>query len=182
MMDSDEAIYAALCRGDLEAFDILYERHANRLFGFIRKNVSSEAIAEEVLQEVFLVIVRDRKLPAQVGSLVNLRAWLFQIARNQCFNHLRSKKREAAALGSTLQDERRPSSPHSAERQLESKQAEQVLSDSVSKLPTELAELYALRTNGLSYEEIASKLSLPLGTVKSRMHQLVQRLRAEVNV
>jgi DNA-directed RNA polymerase specialized sigma24 family protein len=48
------------------------------------------------------------------------------------------------------------------------------------RLPEPLARLYQLRTQGLSYEELASALSLPLGTVKSRMHEMVARLREEM--
>jgi RNA polymerase sigma factor (sigma-70 family) len=174
MDESDEAVFAALCRGDTYAFDILYERYAGRLFGFIRKHVSTEAIAEEVLQEVFFSIARD-----QNPSVACFRAWLFQIARNLCFNHLRSEKREASAL--TNQDER-PSGlqRQDAERVLQSQEALASLTRAVGTLPAELAKLYTLRTNGLSYEEIAVQLSIPLGTVKSRMHQLILVLRAEV--
>jgi len=54
------------------------------------------------------------------------------------------------------------------------------LRKSVACLPEPLAELYALRAGGLSYAEIAEVLGIPVGTVKSRMHQMVGRLREEM--
>ena len=54
------------------------------------------------------------------------------------------------------------------------------LSEAVRRLPPALGELYHLRTNGLSYEQIARVVEVPLGTVKSRMHQLVNLLREEL--
>jgi DNA-directed RNA polymerase specialized sigma24 family protein len=50
----------------------------------------------------------------------------------------------------------------------------------VAKLPVELGEIYSLRTQGMSYAEMAEVLGIPLGTVKSRMHQLVKQLREEM--
>jgi DNA-directed RNA polymerase specialized sigma24 family protein len=50
----------------------------------------------------------------------------------------------------------------------------------VARLPSPLAELFRLRAGGLSYEELAQILDIPIGTVKSRMHELMGRLRAEV--
>jgi len=50
----------------------------------------------------------------------------------------------------------------------------------VARLPDPLAELFHLRAGGLSYEELAQVLEVPLGTIKSRMHEMVGRLREEV--
>lgn len=54
------------------------------------------------------------------------------------------------------------------------------LSEAVARLPDPLAEVYHLRAAGLSYEEVASALDVPLGTIKSRMSRLVEVLRTEV--
>jgi RNA polymerase sigma-70 factor (ECF subfamily) len=64
---------------------------------------------------------------------------------------------------------------------LEHAQAHRSLLAALAALPGELAELYQLRVSGLSYEEMASVLAVPVGTVKSRMHTMVSRLREEIH-
>jgi RNA polymerase sigma-70 factor (ECF subfamily) len=175
-MLSDEALYEALLNGDLRAFDTLYERYERHLFGFIRKHLMDVHEAEDVLHETFLAVLRDR---AGARAARSLRAWLFQVARHLCLNRQRSARRATRAL------EREARSPgetiHGPERAIEHQQAQNALRDAVAKLPLELGELYSLRTQGMSYSEIADVLGIPLGTVKSRMHQLVRHLREEMH-
>jgi RNA polymerase sigma-70 factor (ECF subfamily) len=63
---------------------------------------------------------------------------------------------------------------------LAAQQSTAALHLAVDRLPVPLAELFRLRSSGLSYEELAQVLSLPLGTVKSRIHEMVTRLRQEL--
>ncbi len=70
--------------------------------------------------------------------------------------------------------------PPRADAELEKHQLEAALHTAVTKLPPNLGELWHLRTSGLSYEQIASVVDIPLGTVKSRVHQMVVVLREEL--
>jgi len=70
--------------------------------------------------------------------------------------------------------------PEPADGALERRQLDAALAAAVARLPPALGELYHLRTSGLSYEEIAGVVDAPLGTVKSRMHQMVHALREEL--
>ena len=63
---------------------------------------------------------------------------------------------------------------------IEARETEKALQAAVSRLPKSLGEVYRLRASGLSYEEMAEVLAVPLGTVKSRMHQMVMELRKEM--
>jgi RNA polymerase sigma-70 factor (ECF subfamily) len=63
---------------------------------------------------------------------------------------------------------------------LEAREVAVALDGAVARLPPALAEVYRLRTSGLSYEEIADVLETPLGTVKSRMHEMVRHLREDM--
>jgi RNA polymerase sigma-70 factor (ECF subfamily) len=175
-MLSDEALYEALLNGDLRAFDTLYERYERHLFGFIRKHLVDVHEAEDVLHETFMAILRDR---AGARAARSLRAWIFQVARHLCLNRQRSARRATRALEKEAHtsDEASPG----PERALEDHQAQHALRDAVAKLPIELGELYSLRTQGMSYSEMADVLGIPLGTVKSRMHQLVNHLREEMH-
>ncbi len=173
-MLTDEALHQVLLDGDLTAFDQLYCRYERPLYGFIRKHLSDRHEAEDVLHETFLALLRQR--PS--STLRTFRGWLYQIARNLCLNRHRSRRRAARALHAVAEAPQPPNpEPDGA---LLQREAARSLRASVAKLPTQLGELYALRAGGLSYADIASVLDLPLGTVKSRMHELLNRLRAEM--
>jgi RNA polymerase sigma-70 factor, ECF subfamily len=169
-MLSDEALFEALVNGDLRAFDTLYERYERHLFGFIRKHLVDAHEAEDVLHETFMAILRDR---AGARAAQSLWAWIFQVARHLCLNRQRSARRATRALE---REARSPEETHQGpESALEHLQAQDALRDAVAKLPVEFGELYSLRTQGMSYAEMAEVLGIPLGTVKSRMHQLVKQ-------
>ena len=172
-MLSDEALYERLLDGDLAAFDCLYERYERPLVGFILKHLTDRAEAEDVLHEAFMGVLRQRR--AGPG---NFRAWLFQVARNLCLNHLRTQSRAQHALQKVASEGEPQAEP--AQRALERHQAVAALQKAVDCLPPPLAELYHLRVAGLSYEEMAGVVQAPLGTVKSRMHEMVGRLREEI--
>ncbi len=175
-MLSDEALYETLLNGDLRAFDTLYERYERHLFGFIRKHLVDTHEAEDVLHETFMAILRDR---AGARAARSLRAWIFQVARNLCLNRQRSARRASQALET---EARTPEETNPGpERALEHHQTQHALRNAVARLPVELGELYSLRTQGMSYQEMAEVLGIPLGTVKSRMHQLVDQLREEMH-
>ena len=174
-MRSDEALYEAVLGGDLSAFDTLYERYERPLFGFILRHVPDAHDAEDVLHEAFLAILRDR---AGAAAAVSWKAWLFQIARHLCLNRQRSARRATRALEAEARSA--TEGPHGPDLQLEHAQTQSALREAVAKLPAELGELYTLRARGMSYAEMAEILGIPLGTVKSRMHQLVKDLREEL--
>lgn len=174
-MASDEALFERLLQGDIGAFDELYERHERHLFGFILRHVGDRYEAEDVLHEAFMAVLRERD---RGRSATSFRAWLFQVARNLCLNRQRTRRRAARAFESVA---RAPSEPaEHPERALVEHQAAESLERAISRLPTALAELYQLRAGGMSYDELAEVLAIPVGTVKSRMHRMVSLLREEM--
>jgi RNA polymerase sigma-70 factor (ECF subfamily) len=175
-MISDEALFERLLQGELGAFDALYERHERHLFGFILRQLDGDrAEAEDVMHDAFLAVLRER---AHGGGVSCFRAWLYQVARNLCLNRARARQRAGRAVASLAHAPRLPAAPPG--RALEEREVSESLHAAVARLPAALAELYQLRAGGLSYEELAETLALPVGTVKSRMHEMVSRLREEM--
>ena len=174
-MVSDESLYERLIGGELAAFDALYERYERPLFAFISRQLGERRAAEDALHDTFLGVLKDVKARRSLGSF---RAWLYQSARNVCLNRVRSSRREARALEVEAQAPA-PSAP-SLEQAVERRELADRVRQAVGRLPEALSELYHLRASGLSNEELAQVLSVPLGTVKSRMHELVNRLREEM--
>jgi RNA polymerase sigma-70 factor, ECF subfamily len=172
-MDSDEELYARTRDGDLAAFDVLYERYAGRLFGFVESQIRNRADAEEVFHEAFIKVLQGRAVRFEPGSF---RTWLFRVARNITLNRLRSAHRGERAKGALPA----PVPAPLADEALAERQRFAALEDAVARMSPDLRELYHLRTSGLSYDQLAEVLDVPLGTLKSRMHQMVTHLREEL--
>ncbi len=172
----DEVLYQQLVAGDLKALDVLYERYQRRLFGFIVGQLGDRQEAEDVLHDSFVAVLRERRDGRHAPTC--FRAWIYQVARNLCLNRVRSRRRAAGTMDRAAQG----TVPLTVEPEgaLVAAQSSEALRRAVARLPSPLAELFQLRAGGLSYEELAQILNVPVGTVKSRMHELMSRLRAEV--
>jgi RNA polymerase sigma-70 factor (ECF subfamily) len=173
-MPSDEALFERLKGGDMAAFELLYRRYEGPLFGFVYKQLGDRGAAEDVFHEAFMAVLRER---ADL-RLESFRAWIYQVARHLCLNRIRSRKRGDRAARAEAGEG--PSHGPHAEELLAASEAPAALRRAVERLPAPLVDLYAMRASGLSYEDISNALGIPLGTVKSRMHDLVGRLREEI--
>lgn len=171
---TDETLYLKLLDGDMDAFDQLYKRYEVRLFVYIVRQLGDRSEAEDVFHDAFMAVLKERRSGKELS---NFRAWLFQVARNLCHNRIRSSKRAALAI-QTISVPQIPG--FAAEELLNSSDMAQALQSAVVTLPEPLAELYSLRASGLSLDEIADALDIPLGTAKSRMHKLVTQLREDM--
>lgn len=174
-MDSDEALFQRLVAGDLSAFDRLYERFERPLSGFIRTYVRDTAEVEDLLHETFMTVLRQHRSPGRVRSF---RAWVFTVARNLCLNRARLGRRSGRALEAIGTLAQAP--PLRADEQLEARERAAALGRAVARLPAPLADVYRLRGSGMSYDEVAEVLEVPVGTVKWRVHEMVKRLRQEI--
>jgi RNA polymerase sigma-70 factor, ECF subfamily len=174
-MDSDERLFERLTGGDLAAFDVLYARHAARLLGFVRAYLRDLPESEDVVHETFMALLEPRAVDFSRGSF---RSWLYQIARNRCLNRLRSQKRGAAALDQVAAGP--PPAAADAEGAMAGRQTAEALRAAVERLPHTLSEVFHLRAQGMSYDEMSLVLAIPIGTVKSRMHEMVTCLKQEM--
>jgi RNA polymerase sigma-70 factor, ECF subfamily len=172
---SDEDLYDRVRVGDMGAFDELYRRYETPLFGFLLANLRVRQDAEDVFHEAFLSALKG-PAPSFGGPGQSFRAWLFRVARNRVLNHQRAQRRGGRAL------ERLPEAEPAIkpDEGLEAGELKEALDRALGTLPQPLAELYHLRSSGLRYDEMASVLEVPLGTIKSRMNHLVSLLREEL--
>lgn len=172
-MDSDEALYQRWAAGDMRAFDRLYARFERPLYGFVRAFIRDASEAEDVLHEAFMAVLRERR-----KDIRNFRAWIFEVTRHLCLNRVRSNKRAARAVSEVAAEETSSQRPDDA---LDAHRRAAMLERAVARLPESFAEVYRLRAAGMSYDEVAEILEIPVGTVKSRVHEMVLRLKEEVS-
>ena len=170
-MFSDEELYRQLSSGRMAAFDELYLRYERRLFGFIFAQLHDRAEAEDVFHDVFMAVLRQPR----ENAMANFRAWIFQVARHLCLSRIRTQSRAARAVAKI--DEHALARPENLAVAMGGPEA---LQRAVATLPAPLARVYELRAAGHSYEQMAGILGVPLGTVKSRMNEMVARLKKEM--
>lgn len=156
------------------AFIELFERYAHKLKAYMMRQGADPATAEELAQETLLVVWRKAALySAEKGSLTT---WIFTIARNLRIDRLRRETAWQALpdnLAETLVSDD-PAPDESASIRQREGRVKAVLSE-LSSEQRQVVEMAYIE--GLSHSEIAERLSLPLGTVKSRMRLAYQKVR-----
>ena len=160
-LKGDEQLIALVRGGNSGAFDIIVDRYQARLLGFCRQMIGSTEDAEDVLQEVF---VNAYKAMLADNREINLRPWLYRIARNRSLNHLRKPKADAQESMDMVPmvDE-----GSTAEKVHNREEFRQLLND-VTKLPeTQRAALLLREIDALSYDEIAEAMDTTVPSVKS---------------
>jgi RNA polymerase sigma factor (sigma-70 family) len=152
----------AMCRsGNSGAFETIVDRYQGRLLGFCRQMLGSTEDAEDVLQEVFVNAYRAMLADERE---INLRPWLYRIARNRCLNHLR---KPTADSQESMDMVPMVEAGSTAEKVHNREEFRQLLTD-VSKLPeTQRSALLLREMDAMSYEEIASAMDTSVPSVKS---------------
>ena len=174
-MATDEQLVRRIRRGEVEAFDELYQRYSRKLLSYIFRFVQDRDQAEDLLQDVLLRVLRDRSFDLQRGRFG---AWLFTVARNACLSHLRDDRRrqlKARASGEVAQWSGAAPSPEEAAQLTEQVAA---LQDAVATLPQSQQDALVLKQLGqMTYREIARIQGVPEGTVKSRLHLAIRHVQ-----
>jgi RNA polymerase sigma factor (sigma-70 family) len=147
--------------GNPGAFETIVDRYQGRLLGFCRQMLGSTEDAEDVLQEVFVNAYRAMLADERE---INLRPWLYRIARNRCLNHLRKPTAEAQESMDMVPTVEAAST---AEKVHNREEFRQLLTD-VGKLPeTQRSALLLREMDAMSYEEIAQAMETSVPSVKS---------------
>jgi len=168
--DIDDLIERCLA-GDQQAWDEIVRRHWRKVFNVAYKFVGRHDEAEDLTQDIFLKIFRalhtfDRR--------ANFQTWLVSISRNLCIDHYRSVRKERETIArdvdaSLLAPVSRDRGPYG---EMEHTDLRQLIRRALAELPVTLREAVVLRDlQEFSYQEIADRLALPEGTVKSRINR-----------
>ena len=166
-VDPDAALVAA-AREEPQAFLALYDRYFDRVLGYVRLRVRDEPSCEDITSTVFATALEHLRLFRGDGTFAG---WLFQIARN----NVRDAQRRP--VNTLLGDEVTSSEPDLEERFLALERAAQ-LHKAIRLLTPEQQHLVSLRYGaGLAFDEIGTIVGATPGTVRVRMHRILEQLR-----
>jgi RNA polymerase sigma-70 factor (ECF subfamily) len=170
---SDQMLVERVQRGDKSAFDVLVVKYQHKVINLIMRYVKDQAEALDVAQEAFLKAYRA--LPRFRGDSA-FYTWLYRISINTAKNHLVAARRRPLDYDLDLQNPEqydmhaRLKDVDTPEGSLLSEEIRETVNQAIENLPEDLRTAIMLRElEGMSYEEIATTMECPVGTVRSRI-------------
>ena len=158
MEPTDRELIDAFRRGDSAAFETLYRRHRDWAAGLARRICGNREDALDVLQETFAYVAQRA---ATLDLRAGFRTFLYPVVKHRSIDKKRARR--------TLPEGPEPEAPRSVEGAIDAY---------LNQLGEDHAEVIQMRfADGLSLDEIAAALEIPLGTVKSRLHHALEILR-----
>jgi RNA polymerase sigma-70 factor (ECF subfamily) len=176
----DRTLVERMTRGDERAVQTLVDRHGDALYALAYSILQDPADAEEVAADAFLQAWR--KAGSFDASRASVTAWLAVITRSRALDRLRSRKQGGRHLAIELDPVASRDPParaeHAPDRELEASEAKRLVDRALGELPEPQRRVIELAYfSGLSQSEIAERMSIPLGTVKTRTLSAMKRLR-----
>lgn len=169
----EKDLLARVASGDRQAFNKLYLRYIDNVYHYIRLFARSEEEARELLQEVFVGLWEKKEKLAAVDSF---KSYLFRVAKNRLLNqarHARVRERALAEIGRTA-----GASPETAYCSITYKEYSRLVQEAVEKLSPKRRLIFRMNVEqGLSYDEIATNLSISKSVVKNQFYTACASVR-----
>jgi len=174
MDPTDKELLARVKANDTTAFSVLVDRYKVRLFNLIYRMLRNREEAEDILQETFLRVFKEKE---RYDPTYSFSTWIYTITLNLCRNELKRKKKFKFFGIDLVGNDRR----YAVEGVGNKNCLSSTLERAIASLPVKYRTVFLLReVNQLSYEEMSQSLGIPLGTVKSRVNRARLMLRKEL--
>ena len=171
---NDQQLVQLLQKGNVAAFDSLFEGYSQRLFGFAYKYFKNETDAEELVQEVFVKVWENRQT---LKSELSFRSYLFTIALNQIRKHFNKKATSLRYLESLTQDPEYPVSFQDDSYESNLQQINLI----IEQLPPRRREIFIKsKLEGKSSKEVAQELNISAGTVDNQVSEALRFIRSQL--
>ena len=169
---SDEALLALVSRSDDAALAELYDRYGGVAYGLALRILRDSSLAEDAVQEGFLAVWRS------AGSFLAARAkpstWVLTLVHRRAVDLVRREQRRRSPTVASDS----PHDPATADEAADLRSRRRIVQDALHQLPVEQREALELAYyGGFTQSELAERLGVPLGTIKSRMFSGLRRLR-----
>jgi len=169
---SDSILLERMRQGDKASFETLFYRHYDRVYGLLFRLTGNRADAEDLTQEVFLKLYRQ-PLPARREH--NVSAWLYRVATNSGYNHIRNRRRRWQRDRFLVPDSS-DSSLDPAD-QVARKELQATVQAALSRIQKPQTQLLLLRQMGLSYAELAEACNVHPGSVGKMLSRAGEAFR-----
>ena len=174
-MDNEQSLIQRAQKGDHDAFATLVDEHQRYVYNLALRVVKDENEALDLTQETF---VRAWTALPNFKGQSQFRTWLYRIVTNLCYNRLPNLRKSLNDLGDDVMEEIPEPNFNTPALEFESNETRRNLYQAIDDLDANYKILITLRyQNELSYDEIASTLNLPLGTVKTGIFRAKEQLR-----
>lgn len=174
---SNKDLILLIRKGDMLAFDAIYELYCKRLYGFVLRYIKQEADAEEIVQEVFIKIWEAR---SKIDVFSSFESFIFTIAYNSAISLLRKRvteKKYLEHLGSLQQID----NGNAIIDEIQFNQLNEKIQSLLNELTPRQKEIFLLsREDGLTHDEIAKKLNISANTVKNHMVTVLSFLKSNI--
>jgi RNA polymerase sigma-70 factor, ECF subfamily len=169
------ALIGRVAEGDQDALTTLYDATNRFVYGLLLRILGNTATAEEVLLDVYVQVWKQAaRYDKRRG---NPRAWLVTMARSRAIDRIRAEG-QAARREAQLEEAATMAATHDAERTAAHAEMQRLVCKALETLPREQGEVIELAFySGLTHNEMAERLKLPLGTVKTRVRRAMIKLR-----
>lgn len=180
----DQELVERVQKGDKKAFDLLVGKYQHKIISLISRYVSDHSEAMDVAQEAFIKAYRALERFRGDSAFYT---WLYRIAINTAKNHLVAQGRRPPLSDVDAQDaeqyqvDSRLKEQGTPENELLRQEIETTINDAIAELPEDLRVAITLREmEGMSYEEIATTMECPIGTVRSRIFRAREAIDARL--
>jgi RNA polymerase sigma-70 factor (ECF subfamily) len=169
---SDSLLIQRVKSGDISSFELLFHRHYDRVYGLLFRLLGNRDEAEDITQEVFLKLYRQ---PLSGNKEHNVGGWLYRVATNMAYNHIRSRTRLWRRNRWLLPDETDSTVDPSAQAALEETKAG--VRAALSQLSQRQTQLLILREMGMSYAELAEVCEVSPGSIGTLLARAAEAFR-----
>jgi RNA polymerase sigma-70 factor (ECF subfamily) len=177
---ADEDLMQLVYTSRADAFEVIYDRHADAAFSLAYRMCAQRALAEDVVQEAFLSLWRSRARYDHARGSV--RTWILGIVHNRAVDTLRRRSVRDRGIVEEEGIEERIPAPERTDLEFARREEARQIRDALEQLPGEQSRVIELAYfGGLTHVQIAAMLDMPVGTIKGRMRLGLAKMRVTLS-